>query len=86
MASAAGASERRLPTSSRASGLSLRDSFTDRTASAVPSIAASTCGRWKGSRASGSRRRTWGRSAKTSAMRAGPRSSGLRTVAARNRL
>src|SRR5215210_7434581 len=85
-ASAAGASETMPPTSSRASGLRLRVSFTARTTSAVPAIAASTCGRWKGSRASGSRRRTCGRSAKTSAILAGPRRSGFCTSDARTRL
>src|SRR6188768_4028575 len=85
-ASAAGASESTPPRSSRASGVRRGDSLTAFTATAVPAIAASTCGRWNGSLASGSRRRTCGKSEKTSAMRAGPRSSGLVTSAARKRL
>ena len=43
-------------------------------------------GRSIGSTASGSSRFTWGNSAKTSAILAGPRSSGERTPAAENRL
>ena len=53
-------------------------------ATMLPAIAPMTPGRWNGSFASGSRRRTSGRSAKISATRAGPRASRLRTSTERS--
>jgi hypothetical protein len=61
------------------------DERTTFTTPVAPAIAARTAGFWNGSWASGSRRRSSGRSAKTSARRAGPRRNGFVTSEERNR-
>ena len=85
-ATAAGATESRPLRSSCAAGPSFAEPRTSRTAVALPSIAASTAGRWNGNCASGSARRICGKSAIASSSFAGPRSSGLSIFAPLKRL
>ena len=72
----AGASESAPERSSRATSPSRSERRTTWTVIALASVAASTTGRSKGSRASGSLRRTSGMTANDSASRIGPRRNG----------
>jgi len=85
-ASAAGATESRPLTSSWAAGPIECEPRRIFTTVALPSIAASTAGRWNGSFASGRALLICGMIAIASRSRTGPRSSGLSTLLARRRL
>ena len=82
----AGASESAPERSSRATSPSRSERRTTWTVIALASVAASTTGRSKGNRASGSLRRTSGMTAKDSASRTGPRKNGCWILDASNRL
>src|SRR3989454_4162409 len=85
-ARAAGAIESGPLTSSCAAGPTEREPRKSLTTVALPSIAATTAGRWNGSFASGSACLICGMIAMASSRRTGPRSSGLSTLLARRRL